>query len=46
MLPAAAAADDDDVSLCEIFIARKGSTLIVNEQDYTIMGGDTMSTNV
>jgi hypothetical protein len=44
MLPTAA--DDDDVSLCEIFIAPKGSTLIVSEQDYALMGGDIMSTKV
>jgi len=42
MLPAA----DDDVSLCEIFIAPKGSKLIVSEQDNALMGGDIMSTNV
>jgi len=43
MLPSAAA---DDVSLCEIFIAPKRSTLIVSEQDYALMGGEIMNTNV
>jgi len=43
MLPAAA---DNDVSLSEIFIAPKGSTMIVSERDYALMGGDVMSTDV